>query len=211
MLHHDGGLPASTAPLAAELDSDTVHAILVRLVAASGEGGADAAARRLTLCARVCRLWYAASLSETLWRDLCGAWGRRAGHVLAALEASRRPPHEPQALPHSHRELFVRAATTQVLVWGNAGRSPKDETLAGSRVRAALPALLGGNGLRGKGIREVAAGDSFSCAVSVRRRNAACAPRSVNMCTGSPGRSRGLARSYPGAKTPRVSAAWIPA
>ena len=57
------------------------------------------------------------------------------------------------------RTRYIRAATTQLLAWGQAS--------AGDEAPRA-PALVEPNGLRGTGIRQVSAGAGFSCAVPPR-------------------------------------------
>lgn len=139
---------------AVELDGDSVDAILVRLVAsacthaqATASRDSPSPAQHLSRCARVSRQWYAASLNEDLWRGLCRS-------MCGMLEAGR------EQAKLSYRAMYIRAATTRILVWGNCGNH-RDS--ASARVRA--PTLLGGDGLKGMSIKEVSVGEGYSCAV----------------------------------------------
>ena len=141
---------------AVELDGDSVDAILVRLVAsacthtqATASRDLPSPAQHLSRCARVSWQWYAASLNEDLWRGLLE---RRSicGMLVAGREQAKL----------SYRAMYIRAATTRILVWGNCG-NPRDR--ASARVRA--PTLLGGDGLKGMSIKEVSVGEGYSCAV----------------------------------------------
>lgn len=128
---------------AVELDSDAVDAILVCLIA-SPCSPSSSPARHLCRCACVCQLWYAASLNEDLWRDLLA---RRS--TCGMLEAGR------EHAKLSYRAMYIRAATTQMLVWGLHDNATARRT----------PALLGEDGLKGLSIKQISVGEGFSCAV----------------------------------------------
>ena len=141
---------------AAELDGDTLDAIFMRLLAASGT------AEQLRCCGCVSKLWYECSLNESLWRVLllrrCATGvGQEASKMLEAIESSQLAGREPAM---SYRSQYIRSVTTQVLTWGHCGRSDDD-----ARDAVRTPALIAPNGLRGVGVRSVTAGAGFSCAV----------------------------------------------
>ena len=135
-----------------ELDNDTILAILVRLVAASGT------AEQLSCCSCVCRAWYATAITDDLWKAILHKkWGeaaRQATEVARYQQGSKEP-----AVPF--RAQYIRSVSTQVLTWGQTARS---EDLAASTPRS--PVLLEPFGLRGFGIKQISAGANFSCAVS---------------------------------------------
>jgi hypothetical protein len=146
---------------AAELDGDTLDAIFVRLLAASGT------AEQLRCCGCVSKLWYECSLNESLWRVLllrrCATGvGQEASKMLEAIELSQLAGREPVM---SYRSQYIRSVTTQVLTWGHCGRSDDD-----ARDAVRTPALIAPNGLRGVGVRSVTAGAGFSCAVDTHTR-----------------------------------------
>ena len=134
-----------------ELDSDTLDAILVRLVAAHGT------AQHLACCARVCTTWRAGSNNAVLWRSLlvrrCGDAGEE---ILAAVESSHAAGREPVL---AYKALYIRSVTTQVLMWGQAERQ------GGHCSSHRAPALLEPDDCRSIAVRQVAAGTGFSCMV----------------------------------------------
>lgn len=136
-----------------ELDSDTLDAILVRLVAEHGT------AQNLVCCAQVSRLWRTGSDNDVLWHSLlvrrCGDAGQE---ILAAVESSQAAGREPIL---AYKALYIRSVTTQVLFWGQAERQ------GGHSSSHRAPALLEPDDCRSVAVRQVAAGTAFSCMVRV--------------------------------------------
>jgi alpha-tubulin suppressor-like RCC1 family protein len=139
---------------AAQLDSDTLDGILVRLVARSGS------AASLLCCSCVCRQWYAGSLNDELWRSLLlQRCGEGAHELIEQIEESQRAGREPISTYRAH---YIRSVTTQVMCWGHFARSEEDACNA-----PRVPKLFEGNdGLRSLGIRHIAVGVRFACAVT---------------------------------------------
>jgi len=142
----------------AELDGDTLNAILVRLVAE-----VSSTALHLITCLGVCRLWYAGALNDELWRVLfLRKWRDKAQTRFIEPDVNHtqywheHPQWEPVL---SFRAKYIRSVTTQVLVWGQAERQ------GGHSSAPRSAALLEPDGLRGAGVRQVSAGASFSCIV----------------------------------------------
>ncbi len=102
-------LPTSSAPpsTSAELDADTLNAILIRLVAGSGT------AEQLCRCSAVCRTWYAGAINDELWRMLLRS---RWGEGVQALDDTQQLGETGPLL--SYRAQYIRSVTTQVLIWG---------------------------------------------------------------------------------------------
>jgi hypothetical protein len=141
----EASAPPSRTSLAA-LGTDGLNAILLRLVA-------TATAEQLSCCTVVCRTWYAEAVRDELWEVLLlRKWGETARNILKSLA--------PREIAMSYRALYVRSVTTQVLSWGQGSRSEEEQSTA-----PRAPELLF-NGLRGVGIRQVAAGHWFTCAVT---------------------------------------------
>ena len=181
---------------AAELDGDTLDAIFMRLLAASGT------AEQLRCCGCVSKLWYECSLNESLWRVLllrrCATGvGQEASKMLEAIESSQLAGREPAM---SYRSQYIRSVTTQVLTWGHCGRSDDD-----ARDAVRTPARIAPNGLRGVGVRSVTAGAGFSCAVDThththtkRKRTHTNNPRKdrQNILTETSSRANDHTRTY---------------
>jgi hypothetical protein len=191
---------------AAGLDSDTVDVIFARLVS-SCHGTAAQILRKYSLsrfymtntrvmilenvcqeqlscCACVCQSWAAASLDDALWRVLllrrCGD-GTEA--MLEALEAAQRAAREPAL---SFRALYIRSATTRVLLWGHCNDPLADEDSSSAPRTPALFRTLSENRHMTQHqdgtwleqqtkivdreahtvVRQVSAGTGFSCAVT---------------------------------------------
>lgn len=103
-----------------ELDADTLHAVLLRLVALPepppagdeiGFGCYDeyppdrkkfARAAHLVRCACVCRMWYAGAVHDGLWRSmLLRTWGTGAQQLLDWQAA------QGEALPHRAQYMCI--------------------------------------------------------------------------------------------------------
>ena len=144
-------------PGASGLDSDTLDAILVRLVAGNGT------AKLLASCACVCKLWWIGCQNDELWHALLvQRIGNSAHEILDAMKTSQRARQAPML---SFRALYIRSVTTRVLLWGHCARS-EDE--AGDAPRAPAPFKpLSESCEVHRVVRQVSAGGGFSCAVSV--------------------------------------------
>lgn len=138
------------ADINAILDADGMHAILLRMVA-------TCTAEHLNRCASVSRMWYAEAVDEELWRALMlRKWGEAAPQILDILQ------RDSIDASLSFRALYVRSVTTQVLSWGQGSRRQED---VGSAPRT--PTFFNdGFCMRSVGIRQIAAGLWFSCAVT---------------------------------------------
>ena len=130
------------------LSADGLHAVLLRVVATGS-------AEQLACCSGVCRMWYEESTNPELWKLLLlWRWGEGAQHLIESL-----PPGSREAAM-TYRALFIRSLTTQVLSWGQGARSEEEVATA-----PRTPALLL-DGLRRVGIKAVAAGLGFTCALT---------------------------------------------
>jgi hypothetical protein len=107
-----------------ELDEDTLHAVLQRVVAPAPSGLAvdqpghgRGAAAHLVRCACVCRLWYAGAVHDGLWRAvLLQAWGVGAQQLLDWQAAT---PADNPALPCRAQYMCgpARSPPTAPLLW----------------------------------------------------------------------------------------------
>jgi hypothetical protein len=118
-------LPTSSAPpsTSAELDADTLNAILIRLVAGSGT------AEQLCRCSAVCRTWYAGAINDELWRMLLRS---RWGEGVQALDDTQQ----------SYRAQYIRSVTTQVLIWGQTNCKEVDSVARPALVLNLLALLV---------------------------------------------------------------------
>ena len=126
-------LPTSSAPpsTSAELDADTLNAILIRLVA--GSGTAD----QLCRCSAVCRTWYAGAINDELWRMLLRS---RWGAGVQALDYTQQLGETGPLL--SYRAQYIRSVTTQVLIWGQTNCKEVDSVARPALVLNLLALLV---------------------------------------------------------------------
>ena len=139
---------------------------------------------QLCCCACVCKSWAAASLDDALWRLLLL---RRCGDcteaMLEAMDAAQRAAREPAP---SFRALYIRSATTRVLLWGHCDDPLADEDSSSAPRTPALFRTLSENRYMTQHqdgtwleqqtkivdreahtvVRQVSAGTGFSCAVT---------------------------------------------
>ena len=123
-------------------------------------------------CARVSHHWHKITAINDLWRNaFLKKWGKPSSYALCDaidFDSKNRTVFlagsctTARTEAYDYRATFIRAATTRVLAWGHGSRGGGGGAAAAAAMRVPAPV----QSLDGLGVRQVAAGNEFACAVT---------------------------------------------